>query len=156
MGTEMKGSLLKKEVAYGIIVLFLITSIAPVISGSITENDQPIDDVLNSPVVTKKTMILTFYVFGKTTIEKHDVEIAIDDASAISEMFEQLKHEMATYPSSEKTQRLQQEFCTILKEKGVIPKEMSQEELMSLMQPPVIPERHRQGALLPLQNRASE
>jgi hypothetical protein len=156
MGTEMKGTIFKKELVIGIILLFLITSIAPGISGSNNENDQHINITPASCTPTEKTTTLTFYVFGKTTIEKHEMQISSADATQISEMFEELKREMTTYPSNEKTQRLQQEFCTLLQEKGVIPQEMSKEELVSLLQPPVIPQTHRQWNIAPFQNKASE
>jgi len=155
MGKEMKGSISKKELAFGIVALFLITSIAPGITGSNNENDQSVQ-TSSDPLTTAQKTTMTFYVFGKTTIEKHETQISSADAIQISEMFEELKQEMTSYPTSEKTRRLQQEFCTILKEKDVIPQEMSQEELSSLLQPPVIPQNHRLSNLLPLQNKASE
>jgi len=147
---------MKREIIFGIIILLISTSVIPVFSGNATEQIKEKNIGSASLLTPEKTTSLSFYVFGKTKLEKHDVVVSSQDATQIYTQLQELNKELAAHPFSEKTRQLKQEFFNLLEEKNVIPAGVSQEELMSLLQPSMTPPHNSLKSLLPFEGKASE
>jgi hypothetical protein len=155
-GKEMKRYLFKGVLAYGIVVLFLGTAIIPGL-GQINGIDDKQKNTDSVPIpITEKTSLISLTVFGKTSLEKHDIVVSSDDAKEIYRLFNEVKQEMIANPFSQHTQQVQQEFAGMLERKGVLPAGMSTQELTALLQQPVNPPSHPRLNIAPFQNKASE
>ena len=152
----MRGSLFKKQIIVGIIILLTSTSIIPVFSGETTQSDKE-QHILSPRLLTpEKTTTITFYVIEKTKLEKHNVIVSIQDATQIYTMLQELKKELAAHPYNERTQQLEQDFLNLLTERHAIPAGISQQDIMTLLQPPATPAHSLLKGILPLQGKTSE
>lgn len=138
-GKNMRGNLLKKEIIFGIIVLLTSTSLMPVLAGNNTQPNSE-KNIMSTPVfIPEKTTTITFYVFEKTKLEKHTMVVSIQDATTISTQFQELKKAIAAHPYNEQTRQLEQQFVNLLEEKHALPTGITQQDLMTLLQPPETP-----------------
>jgi len=152
----MKKNLGKKGIVIGIILLLLSVSGVSGFKKNIHNNDQ---QSIISPTITNevdKIVPITFSIYGKNDIKKQTINISIQDANEISELFNELRHSIATKPNSKTTQQLQRRFLTVLEEKNAIPSGVSDEQIFSLLQPPAIIPKYHYNNFLPFQNKASE
>jgi len=156
MGKEMKNYFFKEGVIFGIIIMLLLTSIVPSSTGQTHTSTQQQNITTTSLPSTEKTSTFTFYVIGKNSLEKQETILSTSNTLRIYEKYQELKKEMTSNPYSEKTQRVQQEFFDLLVENHALPTGMSKDQLLSLIQPPVIPPMHLRTDIHPFQNKASE
>jgi hypothetical protein len=153
----MRGQFMKRGIIFGIIILLISTSVIPATLGSNTGKTKEKNANALPSQMPEKTTFLSIYVFGKTELEKHDIIVSSQDAAAIYSQFQELRIELTAHPFSEKTQRLKQEFLILLEEKNAIPAEVSKEELMALLQPPVSsPHYALKKGFFPFEGKASE
>jgi hypothetical protein len=154
----MKGIKLKSGLIFGIVVLLLTTSIAPRSLGQTHASTQQQNITATSPPSTEETSSFTLYVIGKNGLEKQEKILSASNTLKIYEKYQELKKEMTSNPYSDKTQRVKQEFFDLLVENHALPTGMSTDQLLSLIQPPVIPPKHLhlRTDIHPFQNKASE
>ncbi len=130
----MRGNIFITGLTFGIIALLTSTAVLPALSGS---QPQPIIETNRlSAASSQTTTTLTFYMAGKTRLDKHTVTLTVHDAEAINTQFQTLRAELITHPSKIKTQQLEQQFLNILYEKNAVPSGVTRQELLSLLQPP--------------------
>jgi len=152
----MRGKLLKKEIIFGIIILLISTSVIPGLSRNANVQTKE-KNIGSTPLMTpEKTSSISMYVFGKAGLEKHDIIVSSQDATQIYAQFQKLRKELAAHPYNEKTQQLEQQFLSLLEEKNVVPAGITQQELMTLLQPPVTPAHALLKGILPIQGKSSE
>jgi len=152
----MKKTLGKKGVAIGIILLFLWVNLVSGIEKNISNNDQQTIIPVTAANQIEKTIPFTLSICGKTGITKQTIFVSLDDATEISRLLKELKYSMTGYQSSQKTQQLQQELLGLLVEKDALPKDVSKDELISLLQTPRTIPLYLSRNIAPLQNKASE
>jgi len=152
----MKNIKFKSGLIFGIIIMLLLTSIVPSSTGQTHTSTQQQNITTTSLPSTEKTSTFTFYVIGKNSLEKQETILSTSNTLRIYEKYQELKKEMTSNPYSEKTQRVQQEFFDLLVENHALPTGMSKDQLLSLIQPPVIPPMHLRTDIHPFQNKASE
>jgi hypothetical protein len=119
-------------------------------------DDQPMNNHVVEKTQPQKTVPVTLYFCEKTTMRTYTVLLSGEDAQKIASQFEELKKSIASQPMSEKTKTLQQDFINILCETGAISNELSEDELVSLLESPMTPFSHQSPIYFPFQNRASE
>jgi hypothetical protein len=158
MGKEMEKRTckIKNGMIFGIILLLFIANIVPTSIGQKqrTSEQQTIPETPLQPI--EKTASFTFYVIGKNGGEKQEMMLSTATALTIYEHYQELQREMTLNPSSDTTQRIQQDFIRLLIEHDAIPTTLSQEQLFSLIRPPTPPLKHLPRSILPFQNKASE
>jgi len=111
-----------RQVLVGIILfLFIGYSIFPSISGSNSD-----DSEFSS---------LVFYTFSKTGTKKCYVELPSDVVKEISSLFEGLKKGITSDPFSAETELLKNDFVEILDMYNVIPRDLSKDDVISLLNP---------------------
>ena len=152
----MRGTILNKEIIFGIIILLTSTSLMPILSGNSTQPGNGQNVGITPQFTPEKTTTMTFYVFEKTKLEKHTMTVSIQDATTINTRFQELKKELAAHPYNEKTKQLVQQFIKLLDEKHALPTGISTQEISALLQPPKTPTRPLANGILPLQGRSSE
>jgi len=155
-GKKMRGQFIKKGIIFGMIILLISTSVIPGISKNTTEQTKEKNIESTLVLTPEKTAILTFYVFEKTKLEKHNMIVSSQDATQIYTQFQELKKELATHPYNERSQQLEQDFLNLLEEKNVVPAGVTQEEIIALLQPPVTPAHSLLKGILPIQGKTSE
>jgi len=152
----MKENLGKKGIVIGVIFIVVCTSVVSAINKN-TKND---DDTSLISVMKTNTrddpVPITFSIIGKTGITKQTTDVTRNDAVKILDLFSELKDSITTDPLSKKTEQLKREFFSLLKENNVIPKGISNQQLLSLLQSPVLPFTQPPIKVLPLQTKASE
>jgi hypothetical protein len=125
----------KKGIAVAVVFLFIVVSIAPVISGT---NERILNNLnfetINS-TETKDEAPLSFYFFDRGTLKQSEVVLSTNDTKYIIDMFKRLNNEMARCPISNETQELKYNFIALLNEKKLIPEGFSKEKCMSLLNP---------------------
>jgi len=152
----MRGQFIKRGIIFGMIILLISISVIPGISKNTTEQTKEKNIESTPLLMPEKTTSLSFYVFGKTGLEKHDIMVSSQDATQIYTQFQELNKELTAHPLSEKTRQIEREFLSLLKEKNVIPTGVSKEELLSLLQPPITPPHNSLKSILPFEGKASE
>jgi hypothetical protein len=152
----MKNIKFKSGLIFGIIIMLLLTSIVPSSIGQTHTATQQQNITATSLPSTEETSSFTLYVIGKNGLEKQETMLSASNTWRIYEKYQELKKEMTSNPYSDKTQRVQQEFFDLLVENHAIPTGMSKDQLLSLIQPPVIPPKHLRTDIHPFQNKASE
>jgi len=152
----MKGIKFKSGLIFGIIIMLLLTSIVPSSIGQTHTSTQQQNITATSLPSTEKTSSFTLYVIGKNGLEKQEMILSASDTLRIYEKYQELKKEMTSNPYSDKTQRVKQEFFDLLVENHALPTGMSKDQLLPLIQPPVIPPMHLRTDIHPFQNKASE
>jgi len=133
-GKDMRGTLMKKELIFGILFLLISTSVVSALSGHQTQ-DPAINHGLTAPTSSQTTTI-TIYIAEKTRLQKHTVTISVLDAETIAAQLQKLRTEYTEHPNDIKTQQLEQQFLNILYEKNVVPAGVTRQELQTLLQPP--------------------
>jgi hypothetical protein len=152
----MKRILGKKVVSISIILLFLCVSLVSGIEKNISNNDTQTSVPVSTANQIEKTVPLTLTICEKTGITKQTIFVSLDDASEIARLLKELKRSTTSYQSSQKTRQLQQELLGLLDEKNALPKDVSKDDLMSLLQPPRTTPLHLSRNVVPFQNKASE
>ncbi|MCJ7696728.1 MAG: hypothetical protein MUO73_00135, partial [Thermoplasmata archaeon] len=154
----MKKYIFKEGVIFVIIIMLLLTSIVPSSIGQTHTSTQQQNITATSLPSTEKTSSFTLYIIGKNSLEKQEKILSASNTLKIYEKYQELKKEMTSNPYSDKTQRVKQEFFDFLVENHALPTGMSTDQLLSLIQPPVIPPKHLhlRTDIHPFQNKASE
>jgi hypothetical protein len=157
MGKVMKKYIQKRVVilVLGTALMLLSTSIIPNSLGKGNTSQQKIITSM-LPISTEKTASFTLYIIGKNGLEKQEIPLLTLDILKIYEKFQELKKEITDNPRSEKTQYIIQEFLDLLAENHALPTELSKDQLISLLQPPIRQPRYIYNNILPLQSKASE
>ena len=152
----MKKTLREKGIVIAVVLIFFSVSIASGIKKNTNEVEhQPIILPTISGTMDK-TVPITFSIYGKTEIKKLTIDVSPAEATEIYEIFTNLQNSLTAKQSNEKTQQLQRQLIEILKEKNAIPAGVTNEEILSLLQPPDLPFKNLRTNLLPFQNKASE
>jgi hypothetical protein len=112
---------LYKSIVIVIFVLLVGAGFSPVI-GSDFENEQNVSS-------------MTFYTFGRSGTKKCKVELPIDTAEEISYIFKDLKNRITCEQSIDSTQKLKIDFVDLLDRNGLIPKGLSKDNIVSLLNP---------------------
>jgi hypothetical protein len=152
----MKKILGKKVVSISIILLFLCVNLVSGIEKKISNNDAQTSVPVPTANQIEKTVPLTLTICEKTGMTKHTIFVSFDDAAEIARLLKELKRSTTSYQSSQKTQQLQQELLGLLDEKDALPKDVSKDDLISLLQPPKTTSLHLSRNILPFQSKASE
>ena len=125
--------LYRKAFVFMIILLFVGVSFTPAIG----ESFHKIKKSNNIDIVENKDFSpLIFYAFDKSGIRRKEVTLPKDVVEDISNMFYKLAHMFKYEPLSEETRVLQSEFIEILNEYGLIPEELTKEDIHSFLNPP--------------------
>jgi hypothetical protein len=152
----MRGTILKKEIIFGIIILMISTSFMPVLAGNDTKSTTEKNITSTLVLIPEKTTTITFYVFEKTKLEKHTIIISIQDATTINTRFQELKKELTTRLYNELTKQHVQQFINLLEEKHALPIGISTQELNALLEPPTRIAHRFGNGILPFQSTSSE
>ena len=118
---DNKRVLFNKILVIGLVILFIGAVFTPGICG--IYNDE--EDMVN----------LTFYIFDKTGTKECKVELSIDAANIISDMFEELKNKITNNPVSSETKSLKNNFVELLDRFDLIPQGLSKDYVVSLLNP---------------------
>ena len=131
----MQNALFRKSWILAIIVLFIIASFIPCISGYYSKIEHKSDIESPENVEEQDKSLMTCYTFGETEIKEHESVLASNDANDIFQMFEELIYELIHHPFHELTQKLKHEVVDVLNEKGLIPEGISKAEFISILTP---------------------
>jgi len=153
-GKDMRGTLMKKELIFGILFLLISASVAPTLSGHQTQ-DPAISHGLTAPTSSQTTTI-TIYIAEKTRLQKHTVTISLLDAETIAAQLQELRTEFTEHPNDVKTQQLKQQFIDLLYGKNIVPRGVTRQELDSLLQPLTPPSHSPKKDILPFQGTSSQ
>jgi len=125
----MNKYMFRKILVVGIIAIFICVSLAPAISSASFKSNKN---------ENQDTSPFTFYTFDKSGIKQKEVTLPKDIAENIFNKFEELKQRFSYDPLSDETKTLQIEFIDMLDLYGLIPQDLSKEDLLSLLNPPWI------------------
>jgi hypothetical protein len=124
--------IINKTLVIVILFLFLGVTIAPAISGiNLIKNIDKIEVQDNSQENTS----LTFYTFDKTKSKERCIDLSDDVVEEIMDVIEVLKYKIVNDPLSKETESLKSEFIDILDIHGLLPVDMSKDEVLSLLNP---------------------
>jgi len=126
----------KRGLVFVIIILFICSSLVPIISSTI--NFQNIDDknlFVSSIDTNKDKSNLTFYTFDKTGRKQNKVELSSDIAFEIKNMFDELEYNIVYEPRSVETQELKNSFISLIDGYDLISEKQSRNEVSSLLNP---------------------
>lgn len=121
----MKKNILCKAFVIGLLISFIGVAVAPTIIGDYNKEQD--------------YSILTFYTFNKTKTNKCKVELPTHIAKEISNLFEDLKNNLINNFKTDEIQILKKNFTDILDFYGLIPKELSKDNIYSLLNPKWLP-----------------
>jgi hypothetical protein len=152
----MKKPIRKKGIIIGIIFLFLCANIATGIKKNTQDTQSQLFVSIKDTNETHDTVPITVSIYKKTGITQQTIDVTVEDATKMLELFTTLRNSMADELSSNITKHLQHDFLNLLRENDAIPEGVTSEELLSLMQPPALPFKHLPTGVLPFQNKASE
>ena len=115
----------------GIVVLFLGVTIFPCFNVVSKEFD-----LLESVEVQDETTV-TCYVFDKTGSSESEVVLSSDVFNEFYSKFEELNHMITYHSFSDKTEVLKVEFVDLLDNMGLIPEDISKNDIIKLINPPI-------------------
>ena len=110
----MRNSWYKKGLAIAIVILFCI-SIIPEISSKKSYLDLE-KKIIENPSENIEYTSLTFYIIDENGKKQNIVDISLEEANSIFEIFNNLKHRISYEPDSDSTQALKTELIDLLDE----------------------------------------
>jgi len=127
----MSCNLLNKILVIGVLFLFVCGAIFPFVSvvSKEIETQENIDN--------QDEKVVTCYVFDKSCNSQQEVVLSSDDFEKFYSMFEDLNHRVTYSPFSSETEVLKADFADFIENMGMIPKGLSKDEVLSLMNPSI-------------------
>ena len=129
----MRNKSYKKSLVFGIIILFIGTSILPVISGKIDTLN--VNNNFTTISNNQETTYITIYAFGDILTKEKKILLPTNEALKIYNDFEVMTSEIKQNPFSEKVQILKNNFVDLLDEKGLLPSGVTKKDYISLLTP---------------------
>jgi hypothetical protein len=117
----MEGNIYRKILIVGILFLFIGTGFSSVI-GSNYKSEEDVSS-------------LTFYTFSRTGTKKCELELPTNVIEEISDMFMDLKNKIIIEPTCANTQQLKNDFVDLIESYGLIPRGISKDYVVSLLNP---------------------
>ena len=110
----MKNKTYKKAIVIGIITILICSTILPTISSK--KNNPVKDEILNNETSTVEceTATITFNTFNENGKKENKIELPTTQAKNIFKLFNELKNQTISYPNSQKTLDMKNEFIEIL------------------------------------------
>jgi len=116
----MENKFFKKSL---VIAIILLTS--SILTPLLTANTSYDEDVL-----------VSFTLYGKKDVIKCEAMLSYEDAIFINDCFKELQHNITYHPFSDETQRLKSCFISLLDEKGLLPNDISNDDIIESLNPP--------------------
>jgi len=120
-----KNLFIKKAMAFVIIILFIVASFMPSISGNVTELDKKQSIKSQKQVNNQEDVLVTCYTFGMPGESSKEIEIPLYEAEYLLDKIKELNYAVASDPLSDKTQRLQNEIVDLADGYGLLPTGLS-------------------------------
>ena len=151
-----KNIFLKKATAFTIIILFIVASFIPSISGNTTELDKKQSIKSQKQVNDQEEILVTCYNFGMPGEPSKKIEIPQHEAEYLYEKIKELNFAVASDPLSERTQQLQNEIVDLADEYDLLPIGLSKNRVKGLYLHVYKSQTNRLGLLPQTQGKASE
>ena len=94
--------------------------------------------LLTADNISNKDVLVSFTIYGKSDAINHGVMLSSEEAFFINDLFKKLQYNITYYPYSDETQSLKSSFVELLDEKGLLPDDVSDKEIIELLNPPYI------------------
>jgi len=120
-----KNLFIKKAIAFIIIILFIVASFIPSISGNVTELDKKLSIKLQKQVNDQEDVLVTCYNFGMPGEPSKEIEIPQHEAEYLYGKIKELNYAVAADPLSERTLQLQIEIVDLADEYDLLPTGLS-------------------------------
>jgi len=148
----MRNKSYKKICILGIVIIFIGTSIFPVISGKIDTNN--VNESNNFPNIynNQETTYITIYAFGDNWRKENKKLITTDEAYKIYYDFKDMTSEISQNPFSEKAQILKNNLVNLLDEKDLLPAGITKKDYLFLLTPNFLKESKNQEITLKIYN----
>jgi hypothetical protein len=130
----MKNSWNKKGWILGVIVLLFCSTIIPGISSK-TSNIAVDNTEVDEPSDSADFATLTFYTYDESGKKENKIDLPVDDAKDIFNMFENLKNKTVFEPNSLEAEVLKNDFIDLLEINSLAPRDLSEQSLRSLINP---------------------
>jgi len=108
-----KNLFIKKTASFIIIILFIVASFIPSISGNVTELDKKQSIKSQKQVNDQEDVLVTCYNFGMPGESSKEIEIPLYEAEYLLDKINELNYAVASNPSSDKTRHLQDELVDL-------------------------------------------
>jgi len=94
-----------------------------------------------SPLLTADTsydedILVSFTLYGKQDVIKCEALLSYEDAIFINDFFKELRYNITYHPFSDETQCLKSSFVKLLDEKGLLPNDISNDDIIESLNPP--------------------
>ena len=122
----MNKDMICKTFALGVIILFVTVGIQPVLA---------VENKLSGIIEKEKDCAITFHIYDKKEERQKEIVLSEDEAIQIYNVGEKLRHMIRNEPMSEKTKNLKIEFVNLLDIYDLIPKGLSKDYILSLLNP---------------------
>jgi len=124
-----KNLFIKKTTTFIIIILFIVASFIPSISGNVTELDKKQSVKSQKQVEDPEDVLVTCYNFGLPGEPSKEIEIPQHEAEYLYEKIKKLNFAVAADPLSEITQQLQIEIIDLADEYDLLPTGLSKDQV---------------------------
>ncbi|MCK4348259.1 MAG: hypothetical protein KAW47_06560, partial [Thermoplasmatales archaeon] len=151
-----KNIFIKKATAFIIITLFIAASFMPSISGNVTELDKKQGIKSQKQVNDQEDVLVTCYNFGLPGEPSKEIEIPLYEAEYLLDKIKELNYAVASNPSSDKTQQLQDEIVDLADGYGLLPTGLSKNKAKEHLIHSFTSQTNRCGFLPQTQGKASE
>jgi len=151
-----KNLFIKKATAFLIIILFIVASFIPSISGNTTELDKKQSIKLQKQVNDQEEALVTCYNFGMPGEPSKEIEIPQHEAEYLYEKIKELNFAVASDPLSEITQQLQIEIIDLADEYDLLPIGLSKNQVKEQYIHAYKSRTNRVGFMPQTQSKASE
>ena len=129
----MRNNWNKKSLVVGITVLFIGISIIPGISSKTINPEE--GTLIDESSGNVDFATLTFYTLSENGKKENKIDLPLDEAMYIFNLFEDLKNKSIYEPNSQETSVLKNEFIGLLDANSLIPKDLSKTGIQSLINP---------------------
>lgn len=129
----MRNNWNKKSWVVGIIILLFCGAIIPGISSKTINSDE--GSLIDESSGSVDFATLTFYTLGKNGKKENKIDLPLDEAKYIFNIFEDLKNKSIYEPKSLETRVLKNEFIELLDANSLIPNDLSKQGIHSLINP---------------------
>jgi len=151
-----KNLFIKKATAFTIIILFIVASFIPSISGNVTELDKKLSIKSQKQVNDQEDVLVTCYNFGMPGESSKEIEISLYEAEYLYEKIKELNFAVAADPLSERTLQLQIEIIDLADEYDLLPTGLSKNRVKEQYLHAYKQRTKRTGFLPQTQSKASE